>query len=93
MVRVNRNSIETTAAHSSGFLQALLVTVVALLAQCLVVAWIPKQFVVALMRNDVIDYICHHCVPLCLVHHTQRVLLQEASAVLLPPVSVATPSC
>jgi hypothetical protein len=55
---VDRQSIEIAAGNCAAFLQALLVPVVAWLAQGLAILWIPEQSHVATMRHDVIDYGC-----------------------------------
>lgn len=90
VARVNRYAIEAAADHSAGLLQALLVSVVAPLAQCLVVLWIPEQFMVALVRDDVIDHVGGYRLSLLLVHHAEGMLAEVTLSVLLPPPAVAT---
>lgn len=90
VARVNRYAIEATTDHGAGLLLALLVSVVALLAQRLVVLWIPEQFVVALMRDDVIDHLGRDGTALLLMHHAEGMLPKVALPILLPPPVVST---
>lgn len=90
---VNRHAIEAAADHGAGLLQALLVSVVALLAQRLVVLRIPEQFVVALVRDDVIDHLGGYDAALLLVHDANRVFPKVSLTILLPPPSIAALGC
>jgi len=67
-------SVDIAAGNCAAFLQALLVPVVAWLAQRLAILWIPEQSHVATMWH----YMVHHCrsglfAKLC-AHHAQRLI-------------------
>jgi hypothetical protein len=63
-----------------------------MLAESLMIRWIPKLFHIALVRDDVIDNACRHHRALLLVHNTQRMLAQEDCAVTTPSTAVPTRS-
>lgn len=64
--------------------------VVASLAQCLMVLWVPEQLVVALVWFDVVNNACRDNLTEYAVHHAQRMLSQVTRPILLPPAAVTT---
>jgi hypothetical protein len=84
VVRIERDAIEVAADYSTGHLKALLVTVVASLAQRLVVGWFPEELLVALVRLDVVNHRGCRYLAVLHAHHAKRMAAQVASTVLLP---------
>jgi hypothetical protein len=91
--RVNRYAIEAASSDRSRLLKPLLVAVVAPLAKRLMVCRVPKKFVVAAMRLNVIDYLGGNRVALHLVHYAQRMFLQISLTVRLPAASITPFGC
>jgi hypothetical protein len=91
--RVGRNAADIAACHGAGLLQALLMAVVAMLAQCLVIALVPEFLLIATVRLDVI----HHggwSIPAALeALDAQRMLAEITVAVTLPPATIPALGC
>ena len=69
VIRIQRHAINIAAHDSSGFLQPLLVTVMAVLAQALPVLSVPEKFHIPTMRNDVVnDYRSDQLAALFMIH-------------------------
>lgn len=71
---IDGDSIDSAADHGPGLLQALFVSVVTLLAECLVILRIPEQFVITLVRCFMINHGCGDNLALSLMHHAEGML-------------------
>ena len=93
MMRIDWTAIEITAHDDAGFLQPLLIAVVAALAQRLMVCWVPKQRVINAAVSqarfaDVVDHGCRTKNTTAPTVHAQRMRAQIAVAVNLPFVAI-----
>lgn len=84
MFGINRLPVYSAADSTPGFLGALLVPVVASLAQRLPVRRLPEQPHVTAMRRDVIDYRGRYCAANLRTHRTERTVAQVALSGALP---------
>ena len=64
--------------------------VVATLAKCLPVVFIPKECLIASVRNDVVNHRCLHKSAVSFAHYTQRIVPKVTLAFPLPLARVAT---
>lgn len=88
MIAVERLAVQCAAGCQCSPLHALLVAIVAVLAQALPVVAVPEQMPVALVRDDVIDHGGRlHFSMLC-AHDAHRVRSQVCSPGLLPSAAV-----
>ncbi len=74
VTRIDWQAIEATPDDASRPFKALLVPIVAGLAQRLMVLRIPEQLVITLVRNNVIDDRCRYYMTELQVHRAERVI-------------------
>ena len=74
VIRVSGHAAQVAAGTFAALFLALLMRVVALLAQRLPVLTIPEQATVTTVGLDVVNHIAGNDSPQLSVHHTQRML-------------------
>lgn len=90
MRRIERDAVDIASNDTPAALQALLVHVVAALAQRLMIDWVPEELVVAFVRRDVVDYFSRNDLTATLMIHAQRMLAQVTLTVTTPARPVPT---
>lgn len=90
MARVYRYATQIAPNNGAGFFEPLLMTVVAMLAQRLMITLVPEFFLIASMRLNVIDDGGSYDLPMLQVIGTQWMLAQIPRTILLPCGSIAT---
>lgn len=66
---INWDAVEAAACDGPCLLHPLFVPIVTRLAQCLVIRWIPEEFMVTFVRGFMIDHLSGNGVSELLMHH------------------------